>query len=168
MKNDTRKLAGKTALITGAARRIGATIARRLHAEGMNLVLHYRDSEQDAQALCKSLNDARRESAVLAQADLADIDGFASLVKAASQWNSLDVLVNNASSFYPTPIGNVSEMDWDNLMTSNLKAPFFLSQAAAPQLKKVAVSLSTWLIFTRVGRCGNTRCTPPPKRASLC
>ncbi|MGA9852815.1 MAG: pteridine reductase [Gammaproteobacteria bacterium] len=135
MKN-TRNLDGKTALITGAARRIGAVVARRLHAEGMNLVLHYRSSEQDAQALCQSLNKTRRDSAALAQADLADIDGFASLIKTSLQWGSLDLLVNNASMFYPTPIGKVSEPDWDNLMTSNLKAPFFLSQTAAPHLKK--------------------------------
>ncbi|MGB9428392.1 MAG: pteridine reductase [Gammaproteobacteria bacterium] len=136
MRNDTRTLSGKTALITGAARRIGAVVARRLHAEGMNLVLHYRSSEQDAKALCQSLNATRRDSAVLAQADLAEVDGFVSLIKTALQWGSLDLLVNNASTFYPTPIGKVSEPDWDNLMTSNLKAPFFLSQAAAPHLKQ--------------------------------
>ncbi len=136
MGNDTRTLTGKTALVTGAARRIGAVTARRLHAEGMNLVLHYRSSEQDAQALCQALNEIRRDSAVPAQADLADIDGFASLIKTSLQWGSLDLLVNNASVFYPTPIGKVSESDWDDLMTSNLKAPFFLCQAAAPHLKK--------------------------------
>jgi len=135
MKN-TGKLDGKTVLITGAARRIGAAVARRLHAEGMNVVLHYRSSEQEAQALCHSLNVARRDSAVLAQADLAEVNGFDSLIKASLQWGSLDLLVNNASSFYATPIGRVTEADWDNLIISNLKAPFFLSQAAAPHLKK--------------------------------
>ncbi|MDE2195901.1 MAG: pteridine reductase [Gammaproteobacteria bacterium] len=136
MKNDTRKLAGKTALITGAARRIGAVTARRLHAEGMNVVLHYRSSEQEAQALCDTLNAARRDTAVLAQADLANLAGLGSLVKTALQWGSLDLLVNNASTFHATPIGAVSEADWDDLMTSNLKAPFFLAQAAAPQLRE--------------------------------
>ncbi len=136
MKNNAPKLAGKTALVTGAARRIGAAVARRLHAEGMNLVLHYRSSEPDAQALCQSLNAARRDSAILAQADLANISGFDSLIKTALQWGSLDLLVNNASVFYPTPIGKVSEADWGELMDSNLKAPFFLSQAVAPYLKK--------------------------------
>ncbi len=136
MKNDTRNLDGKTALVTGAARRIGAVVARRLHAEGMNLVVHYRSSEKDAQALCQSLNEIRRDSAVPAQADLSDLDGFASLVKTSLQWGSLDLLVNNASTFYPTPIGKVSESDWDALMTGNLKAPFFLAQTAAPHLKK--------------------------------
>ena len=102
----------------------------------MNLVLHYRSSEQEAQTLCHSLNVARRDSAVLAQADLAETGGFDSLIKASLQWGSLDLLVNNASSFYATPIGKVSEADWDNLIISNLKAPFFLSQAAAPHLRK--------------------------------
>lgn len=133
---NTGKLDGKTALVTGAARRIGATVARRLHAEGMNLVLHYRSSEREAQALCHSLNALRRDSAVLAQADLAEVGEFDSLLKASRQWGSLDLLVNNASSFYATPFGKVSESDWDNLIISNLKAPFFLSQAAAPHLRK--------------------------------
>ena len=132
---DVPKLAGKTALITGAARRIGAAVARRLHAEGMNLVLHYRNSELDAQALCRTLNAARRDSAIVAQADLANLGGFGSLIKAALQWGSLDLLLNNASVFYATPIGKVSEADWDELLGSNLKAPLFLSQAAAPYLK---------------------------------
>lgn len=135
MKN-TGKLEGKTALVTGAARRIGAAAARRLHAEGMNVVLHYRSSEQNAQDLCHSLNSLRRDSAVLAQADLAEVGEFDSLVKASLQWGSLDLLVNNASSFYATPVGKVTEADWDNLIISNLKAPFFLSQAAAQHLKK--------------------------------
>jgi len=136
MKNDNPKLAGKTALITGAARRIGAAVARRLHAEGMNVVLHYRASEQEAQALCQVLNAARRDSAMLAQADLANPGSFDSLIKTALQWGSLDLLVNNASVFYPTPIGKVGESDWEELMGSNLKAPFFLSQAGAPHLKQ--------------------------------
>ncbi len=136
MRNDSPKLDGKTALITGAARRIGAVIARRLHAEGMNIVLHYRKSEQDARALCDELNAVRRDSAVTAQAELANVADFDSLVKAALQWGRLDLLVNNASSFYPTPLGKVGESDWDELMTSNLKAPFFLSQAAAAPLRK--------------------------------
>lgn len=136
MPNDTRKLNGKTALITGAARRIGAAVARRLHAEGMNVVVHYRKSEEDALKLVAELNAARRDSAAAAQADLANVGSFDSLVKTALQWGSLDLLINNASSFFPTPIGKVGESDWDELMTGNLKAPFFLSQAAAPYLKR--------------------------------
>lgn len=132
---DSQGLTGKTVLITGAAHRIGASVARRLHAEGMNVVLHYRGSEKEAHELCRTFNDARRDSAVSAQADLAEIDGFVSLIKTSLQWGSLDLLVNNASVFFPTQIGQVSEGHWDDLMTSNLKAPFFLSQAAAPHLK---------------------------------
>jgi len=135
MKN-TSKLAGRTALITGAAKRLGAATARALHAEGMNLLLHYNKSEASASALAAELNKARPDSAAIAQADLANTQGLESLVKAALQWDGLDVLINNASSFHPTPIGNVGEDEWDELMASNLKAPFFLAQAAAVHLKK--------------------------------
>ena len=136
MKKDNRKLEGRTALVTGAAKRLGAATARVLHAEGMNLLLHYNKSEAEAVALCKELNALRKDTAAVAQADLANIQGLESLVKAALQWDGLDVLVNNASSFRPTPLGGVIEDDWDELMASNLKAPFFLSQAAAVHLRK--------------------------------
>ncbi len=136
MEKDTRKLEGRTAIVTGAAKRLGVGIARALHAEGMNLVLHYNKSEKEAAALCKELNQQRKDSAALAQADLANTQGLESMVKAALQWGRLDVLVNNASTFRPTPIGAVVEDDWDELMASNLKAPFFLAQAAAPHLRK--------------------------------
>jgi pteridine reductase len=136
MENHNRKLAGRTALVTGAAKRLGAAIARALHAEGMNLLLHYNKSEADAQALCKELNAERADSAAVAQADLANVAGLESLVKAALQWDGLDVLVNNASTFKPTPFGQTGEDDWDDLMASNLKAPFFLAQAAAVHLRK--------------------------------
>ena len=136
VKNDNRKLEGRTVLVTGAAKRLGAATARRLHAEGMNLLLHYNKSEADAVKLCAELNALRKDSAAVAQADLGNIQGLDSLVKAALQWDGLDVLVNNASSFRPTPLGSVVEDDWDELMASNLKAPFFLSQAAAVHLKK--------------------------------
>lgn len=145
MKNDTAKLAGKTALVTGAARRIGAALAQRLHQEGMNLVLHYRSSEQEAQALCKKLNAVRPDSAMLAQADLANTRGLDSLIKTALQWGSLDLLVNNASLFYATPMGQVNEAHWHELMDTNLKAPLFLSQAAAPHLKKSAGAIINML-----------------------
>ena len=133
---DTSKLSGRTAIVTGAAKRLGAAIARALHAEGMNLLLHYNKSETEAAALCKELNAQRKDSATIAQADLANTQGLESVVKAALQWGGLDVLVNNASAFRPTPMGSVGEDDWDELMASNLKAPFFLAQAAAPFLKK--------------------------------
>jgi pteridine reductase len=135
MKNNS-KLAGRTALITGAGKRLGAATARALHAEGMNLLIHYNKSETEAQALATELNQARADSAAIAQADLANTQGLDSLIKAALQWNGLDVLINNASSFRPTPIGQIGEDDWDDLMGSNLKAPLFLAQAAAPHLKK--------------------------------
>lgn len=135
-ENTNNTLQGKTALVTGAARRVGAVIAEQLHAAGMNLVLHYRRSEEEVTALCTALNSKRRDSATLAQTDLADVDGFDSLIKAALQWGSLDLLVNNAAVFTPTPIGSVTEVEWDDILNTNLKAPFFLSQAAAPYLRR--------------------------------
>ena len=133
---DNPKLAGRTALVTGSAKRLGAAIARALHAEGMNLLLHYNKSEQEALALAEELNKTRADSAAVAQADLANTQGLESLVKAALQWQGLHLLVNNASAFRPTPLGAVGEDDWDELMASNLKAPFFLAQAAAVHLRK--------------------------------
>lgn len=127
----------KTALITGAARRIGAQIARALHGAGYNLVLHYRRSGDEAQALAHELNCARCDSARLIQADLLRTENLGLLVaQAAGFWGGLDVLVNNASSFYPTPLGEVTEPQWDELLGTNLKAPFFLTQAAAPCLRE--------------------------------
>ncbi len=127
----------KTALITGAARRIGAAISRSLHANGMNIVIHYRGSRQEAEDLCNELNAQRADSAITLQADLLKMDDLGSLAqKAAEYWGQLDALVNNASSFYPTPVGSITETQWDDLMGSNLKAPLFLSQAAAPYLQK--------------------------------
>ncbi|VAX08365.1 FolM Alternative dihydrofolate reductase 1 [hydrothermal vent metagenome] len=130
-------LSNKVALITGAAHRIGATTARLLHAEGMNLVLHYRSSRDAAQALQKQMLAERPDSVILVQTDLHKIDNLPALVKEAIDgWGRLDALINNASSFYPTPINKASEKDWDELMGTNLKAPFFLSKAAAAQLKR--------------------------------
>jgi len=129
-------LTGRVALITGAAHRIGATTARLLHGEGMNIVVHYRGSTAAAAALAAELNGLRPDSVVTLSADLHDTAGLDALVeRAAAAWGRLDVLVNNASSFYPTPMGGVTEAQWDDLMGSNLKAPFFLSQAAAPRLR---------------------------------
>ena len=126
-----------TALITGAAARIGAEIARTLHATGMNIVIHYRSSAESAEVLAKSLNQLRANSASTLQADLLNTSTLDSLVKnAASIWGELNVLVNNASSFYPTPVGKITEAHWNDLMGSNLKAPAFLSQAAVPYLKQ--------------------------------
>jgi pteridine reductase len=139
MSQNANTLAGKSALITGAAHRIGAVVASTLHAQGMNLVLHYRHSRQKAQRLQALLHDQRPDSVVLAQADLRAIQMLPALIKSAeSAWGGLDALVNNASRFYPTPLGDATEKQWDELIDSNLKAPFFLSQAAAPLLKKRA------------------------------
>lgn len=130
-------LTDKVALITGAAHRIGAETARTLHAEGMRLVLHYRASRDAALSLQQELNSQREDSVILVQADLLAIKGLPRLVEEAiTAWGRLDVLINNASSFYKTDMGKVTEEDWNDLMGSNLKAPFFLSQAAAPYLQK--------------------------------
>ena len=128
-------LAGKTALVTGAARRVGAAIARVLHGAGARVVLHYRSSADDAAALAHELNGARPASATVAECDLLDVTQLPALVAAASQaFGGLDILINNASTFYPTPLGDVTEIDWDDLIGTNLKAPLFLAQAAAPLL----------------------------------
>lgn len=130
-------LAGKVALITGAARRIGAEIAHTLHDTGMNIILHYNASEEAAIHLCEQFNKKRDHSAVAIQAELQESENHKALVQKASEvWKRLDVLVNNASRFYRTMLGKVTEYAWDDLINSNLKAPFFLSQAAAPFLTK--------------------------------
>jgi len=132
----TPPLSGRCALITGGAHRIGAQIARSLHREGMNLVLHYRNSSQAAERLKAELETGRPGSVVLAQADLHETADLPLLIEAAKRvFGRLDLLVNNASSFYPTPLETATETDWDDLIGSNLKAPFFLSRAAAPLLK---------------------------------
>lgn len=130
-------LTNKVVLITGAAHRIGATTARMLHAEGMNILLHYRHSHEAAEALQIELNEIRPDSVSLLQADLHDTPNLPTLIEdAVKVWGQLDVLINNASSFYATPIGSVTEEHWDDLIGSNLKAPLFLSQAAAPHLRQ--------------------------------
>jgi pteridine reductase len=128
---------GKVVLITGGAKRVGAAIGRLLHASGANLMIHYRSSADEARALQNELNAVRPDSVALIQADLLDVNGLPSLInQTVAIFGGLDVLVNNASSFYPTPVGTITMKDWDNLMGSNLIAPMFLSQAAAPELKK--------------------------------
>jgi pteridine reductase len=127
----------KTALVTGGGRRIGAAICRRLHAAGANVVIHYRASAADARALAKELNGARKGSAAGVKGDLLLNETPRALVAACiAEFGRLDLLVNNASSFYPTPVGKLNERVWDDLIGSNLKAPLFLSQAAAGELKK--------------------------------
>ncbi len=131
-----RDLRGHSALVTGASRRIGAAIARRLHAAGARVGIHYRGSAADATALRDELNADREESAETFSADLLNTDASRELIDAFVGWSGgLQILVNNASSFYPTPIGTVTEAQWEELIGSNLKAPLFLSQAARPHLK---------------------------------
>jgi pteridine reductase len=130
-------LNGKVILITGGSRRVGAVVCRHLHAHGANLVIHYRSSKDDALVLQAELQRARPDSVALLQGDLLDYARLETLVRdAALAFGRLDVLLNNASSFYPTPMGQATEQQWDDLLGSNLKAPFFLCQAAAPYLKR--------------------------------
>lgn len=130
-------LAGKTIVVTGAAKRLGAALARAAHDEGANVIVHYRSSRIAAEELCGALNASRPNSAVAVQADLLDTRSHAPLIASALQaFGRLDVLVNNASTFYPTPFGSITEAQWKDLMGANLKAPLFLSQAAAPELSK--------------------------------
>jgi pteridine reductase len=122
-------------LITGAARRVGAEIARTLHAAGACVVLHHRASRDEADALADALNARREKSALAVRCDLRDAAALAAMVEeAVACFGRLDALVNNASSFFPTALGTIDEAMWDDLVGSNLKGPLFLSQAAAPHL----------------------------------
>lgn len=130
-------LDGRVVLITGSARRVGAAIARRLHGAGANVMLHYKASQADAHKLKQELDGLRPGSAATLQADLLQVAGLAEIVKSVvARFGRLDVLVNNASSFYATPFGEITEDHWDDLIGTNLKAPLFLSQAAAPFLRR--------------------------------
>ncbi len=127
---------GNVALITGAAKRIGAAIARRLHGAGANVVVHYRGSEHEARELARELNEERPDSALTLKADLNENASLPKLISDVVGWHGrLDCLVNNASTFYPTPVGEVTEANWTDLVGTNLKAPLFLSQAATPHLR---------------------------------
>ena len=130
-------LSGKVALVTGGAKRVGAAIVRRLHREGASVMLHYRGSEREANALRSELNAVRANSVALVQADLLDLAGLAEIVRnAVNRFERIDALVNNASTFFPTPVGEMTQGAWESLIGTNLRAPLFLSQAAAPHLKK--------------------------------
>lgn len=125
------------ALITGAARRLGAETARVLHQRGMRVIIHYRNSRSEADALVAELNAIRAESAHALPADLDSPEQVRILANMAIQhWRRLDLLVNNASSFYSTPLGNSSDEDWTRLINSNLRAPYILTEALAPTLAK--------------------------------
>lgn len=128
---------GKIVLVTGGAKRVGAAICRRLHAAGANIVIHYRSSLYEALALRAELNDLRANSAHCVQADLLDIAALKTMVEeAVKHFGHLDALVNNASSFYATPLSLVNDAQWNDLLGTNLKAPLFLAQAAAEELRR--------------------------------
>ena len=131
------KLTGKTALITGAARRIGAQTATTLHENGANIIIHYGNSADEAVQLVDGFNKIRANSATLLQANLLDLEEVHQLaIKAFNVFDGLDILINNASTFYPTPLGQINEDNWNDLMGTNIKAPLFLSQACYPALKQ--------------------------------
>ena len=132
-----QKLSGKVALVTGASRRIGATTVKMLHQHDATVVIHYRNSKTDAEKLCDELNAIRPDSCFIEQAELGDTQSLSKMVDSViAKVGRLDILINNASSFFPTKVGEITEDHWDNLFSSNLKAPLFLSQAATPYLTK--------------------------------
>ena len=132
-----QNLKGKVALVTGSARRIGAMTVQALHQAGATVVVHYRNSVKDAEELAAKLNSIRPDSCYLQQAELSDISQLSKMIDdIIRQAGRLDILINNASTFFAMPLGEITEEHWDNLMGSNLKAPLFLSQAAAPELMK--------------------------------
>lgn len=127
----------KTVMITGAARRIGAEIAKHLHQSGMNIILHYRNSEKEATELADSLNAKRPDSVKFLYGNLKDYSNIPNLIRQAhGLFKNIDVLINNASSFYPTSLSEVNNEIWEDLIGVNLKAPLFLTQAVAPYLKE--------------------------------
>ncbi|HKA43369.1 MAG TPA: pteridine reductase [Burkholderiales bacterium] len=130
-------LKDKVVLVTGGARRVGAAICRRLHGCGAQLLVHYRSAVVEARTLQAELNARRNNSLALVQADLLKVSTGLELVKAAvREFGRLDAVINNASSFFPTAVGEITEKEWDDLVGTNLKAPLFLAQAAAPELRK--------------------------------
>ncbi len=132
----------RVALITGAAHRLGAEIARHLHQAGLRVLIHYRNSSTSADALAAELNALHHDSARTLAADLLDLTAIEQLAHAALQaWGRVDVLINNASTYYPTPVGSITSTHWDDLIGSNLRAPLFLSQALAPSLKASSGSI---------------------------
>src|SRR3990167_4133836 len=127
----------KVVLITGAAKRVGAALANYFHAHNHHVIVHYRQSKSNAEKLVVQFNQTRSRSAAAIYADLDQFDHYQKLIhESIAIFGRLDVLINNASTFFKTPVGSATEKDWDLLINSNLKAPFFLSQAAAPQLSK--------------------------------
>lgn len=135
--NSEMLLENKVILITGGAKRVGAAICRLLHAGGANLMIHYRQSAHEARALQAELNLKRPNSAAIIQGDLLNMSVLPKLIKETiTHFGKLDVLINNASSYYATELGEIGDDQWQDLIGSNLKAPLFLSQAAASELAK--------------------------------
>jgi len=136
------KTNNKTVFITGGAKRIGACVINHFHTHGYNIVLHYRHSKAEAIQLANTLNSIRADSVKTITGDLQHVDAITDLAhQALTQWNRVDVLINNASSFYPTPIGTATRNDWDTLLGPNLMAPFFLAQALQQALKETQGSI---------------------------
>jgi len=132
---DTNK--DKVILITGGAKRVGATMCRELHRQGARLMIHYNNSMSEARALQAELNLLRPNSVAIIQGDLLNLNVLPTLVsETVHQFGRLDVLINNASTYYPTDLGQINEENWQDLIGSNLKAPVFLAQAAATELRK--------------------------------
>ena len=132
-------LSGKVALVTGAAKRLGAADVRALHAAGAKVVIHYHRSAEEAEALSRELNEQRGHSAAVVCTELGTKAQAEYCVKqAVAEWGQLDIVVNNASSFFPTPMGTIEESQFQNLIASNLAAPLFITQAAAPELERSA------------------------------
>jgi pteridine reductase len=130
-------LQGKVVLITGGAKRVGAAISERLHQHGAHVMIHYHHSASEANALKTKLNQLRPNSADTICCDLLDIPKIATLVsQTVERFGRLDILVNNASSYYASPLGDIDETKWNDLIGTNLKSPLFLSQAAAMALKE--------------------------------
>ena len=135
-------LQGRWALVTGAAKRIGAVIAEALHEAGAGVVIHHFNSTEPAEALAARLNRERPDSALTVRGDLRETSGISRMFSdVIGRTGRLDVLINNASSFYPTPPGTITEAQWDDLVGTNLKAPLFLSQAAVPHLRQTRGSI---------------------------
>jgi len=139
VKQELPSLHDKVILITGGAKRVGAAICRLLHADGAQLMIHYRNSVGEARALQSELNLQRPNSVAIIQGDLLNLSVSPSLIaETVKHFGKLDVLINNASSYYPTELGQIGEQEWEDLLGSNLKAPLFLSQSAAPELRKTS------------------------------
>lgn len=137
MTDLSSSLAGRAVLITGAAKRLGAAIARGFHAEGAHVAIHFRGSAAAAEQLCDEFNGTRGHSAITIGGDLLDTANLPDIVeRTVAAFGRLDVLVNNASSFYATPLGTISLSQWNDLIGTNLQAPLFLAQAAAPHLRQ--------------------------------